>query len=230
MPEPRRSDDRAVASGLVLLMLVLWLGFVFHRSPRFAGSAWGGLFAVSGSMLMLVSLAYTLIKRIEPLRKTLGAHLGMGKLLQAHTYCGLVGAILVLVHTGHKFQSTLGIALTTMSLLVVLSGFAGRYFLGFISEDVRDRRNRLETLRAAYQRIVADIGQVAAAMAPMVERQAQSLVEAMADLEYGLKAEERLSQVFSVWLRVHILSSVLLYLLLGLHVWAALEYGLRWFG
>lgn len=233
-PEVMRNDDRVIVSGLVLLMLVLWLGFVLHRSPDFAGSAWGGVFAVSGAMLMLVPLAYALVKRIGPLRRTVTAHLSMGRFLQVHIYGGLVGAILVIVHTGHKFQSTLGIALTTMTLLVVLSGFVGRYLLGFIAEDARDRRNRLEVLRAEYRRVAAELEQTPA-MAPQVAAlpaagaQALPLVESIADLEYGLSAEERLRRFFALWLRFHLLISSILYGLLGLHVWAAIEFGLRWF-
>jgi hypothetical protein len=43
-----------IVGGLVALLLVLWLGFLFHASPRFAGSLWGGVFGVSGALLMLV--------------------------------------------------------------------------------------------------------------------------------------------------------------------------------
>lgn len=224
-----RSDDRVIVSGLVLLMLVLWLGFVLHRSPDFAGSAWGGVFAVSGTALMLIPLAYALVKRIGPLRKALTAHLSMGRFLQVHIYGGLAGAILVLVHTGHKFQSTLGIALTAMTLLVVLSGFVGRYLLGFIAEDVRDRRNRLEILRTDYQRRAAGRSQTFAMELPGAGNQVLPLVESIADLEYGLSAEERLRRFFALWLRFHLLISAVLYALLGLHVWAAIEFGLRWF-
>lgn len=229
-----RNDDRAIVSGLVLLMVVLWLGFAWHRSPGFAGSAWGGVFAVSGALLMLVPLAYALVKRIPPLRKAVTARLNMGRFLQVHIYAGLAGAILVLIHTGHKFQSTLGIGLTAMTLLVVLSGFAGRYLLGFIAEDARDRRNRLETLRIEYRRVAAELSQ-APAMAPqavtlpLAGAQIMPLVESIADLEYGLAAEERLRRFFARWLRFHLLISSILYGLLTLHIWAAIEFGLRWF-
>lgn len=230
MPDTMRNDDRVVVSGLVALMLVLWGGFVVHRAPDFAGSAWGGVFAVTGATLMLVPLAYLLVKRIAPLRAAVTARVSMGRLLQIHIYAGLAGATLALVHTGHKFQSTLGIALTAMTLVVVLSGFVGRYLLGFIAEDVRDRRNRLEVLRGEYRRIEADVAAAAQPMTlPAIGAQAAPVLEAIADLEYSLAAEERLRRFFATWLRFHIAISTILYLLLGLHVWAALEYGLRWF-
>ena len=44
-----KERERLVIGGLCGLMLVLWLGFLVHRSSRFAGSAWGGLLGVSGA-------------------------------------------------------------------------------------------------------------------------------------------------------------------------------------
>ena len=65
-----KERDRLVVSGLVALLLVLWLGFLFHSSPRFAGSLWGGVLGVSGAILMVVPLAYLVVKRIPLLKKT----------------------------------------------------------------------------------------------------------------------------------------------------------------
>ena len=36
-----KERETIVVSGLVTLMLVLWLGFTIHQDPRFAGSLWG---------------------------------------------------------------------------------------------------------------------------------------------------------------------------------------------
>ncbi len=58
--------DRVVVTGIVGLLALLWLGFLAHRSPDFAGSAWGGVFAVSGAALMLVPAIYSMVKRIAP--------------------------------------------------------------------------------------------------------------------------------------------------------------------
>src|SRR5690348_3412700 len=120
-----KERDRLAATGLVVLTLILWLGFLVHRSPRFAGSAWGGVLGVSGALVMLAPLAYTIVKRIPPLKRAITPRIPMGALLAWHVYAGILGPILGLLHTGHKFESPLGIALTGMMLLVVLSGFVG---------------------------------------------------------------------------------------------------------
>ncbi|MFA5937719.1 MAG: hypothetical protein WC809_00060 [Sinimarinibacterium sp.] len=220
-----RQHDRVVVTGIVGLLALLWLGFLVHRSPDFAGSAWGGVFAVSGAALMLVPLIYSIVKRIAPLRRAVGP--GMRTFLVWHIYAGLAGAALVLVHSGHKFQSPLGIALTAMTLLVVLSGFVGRYLLGFIAEDVRAKQDHLAALRGTFDRVAAMAANGGAAVPAGMP--ALPLVESMADLEYGIRSDERLLTFFSWWLKFHLLISAILYGLLGLHIWAALEFGLRWF-
>ena len=58
---------------------------------------------------------------------------------------------------------------------------------------------------------------------------ALDLAESLADLEYAIQTHETFRRLFGRWLRVHIVISLFLYVLLGLHVWAAVHYGLRWF-
>jgi hypothetical protein len=221
-----RQHDRAVVTGIVAILLLLWLGFLVHRSPDFAGSAWGGVFAVSGAALMLVPLVYSIVKRLPPLRRAVGP--GMRTFLVWHIYAGIAGAALVLIHSGHKFQSPLGIALTAMTLLVVFSGFVGRYLLGFITEDTRAKQEQFGALRGAFARVATHAGDGKPEL-PLAGMQALQLVESMADLEYGIRAEERLRAFFAHWLKFHLLIAAILYVLLALHVWAALEFGLRWF-
>ena len=110
-----KDRERYIVSGLVILLLLFWLGFLFHRSPRFAGSFWGGVLAVAGSLLMLGPLAYLIVKRISPLKKMVTQYVSMPTLLVWHIYAGVLGPILVILHTGHKFDSPLGVALTASS-------------------------------------------------------------------------------------------------------------------
>src|SRR6266511_1478918 len=129
-----KERERVIVSGLVALLLLLWLGFLLHRDPRFAGSFWGGVLAVAAALLMLVPLAYSAVKRIKPLQKLVTPRVSMRTLLAWHIYAGILGPILALLHTGHKFDSPLGIALTALMLLVVVSGFIGRYLLGQVGQ------------------------------------------------------------------------------------------------
>ena len=51
----------------------------------------------------------------------------------------------------------------------------------------------------------------------------------MADIEHAVAMEERLRTLLKRWVVAHIALSIALYTLLGLHVWAGIEFGLRWF-
>lgn len=67
---------------LVLLMLTVWLGFLLHRSARFAGSLSGGVLGVSGTVLMLVPLAvYSVVKRAQLINRRVTRWMSMPTLL-----------------------------------------------------------------------------------------------------------------------------------------------------
>lgn len=261
-PETRINEmkerERAIVTALTIVMLVLWLGFVFHQSPRFAGSFWGGVLGVAGGVLMLVPLAYMFVKRIKWLKTRTKKYVSMRTLLAWHVYAGIIGPILVLLHTGHKFESPLGIALTAMTLIVVVSGFIGRYLMNQFSTEIREKKRLLAMLEASYERAGTDLRNnpesaqllrpfssmfgrlvagffihdtITAVTSPTVPHPATliRLSESIADVEYAIKTHEHFKQWFGKWLKLHIVISVVLYVLMGLHIWAAIHFGLRWF-
>lgn len=81
----------------MFLMLTVWLGFLLHRSPRFAGSLSGGVLAVSGTVLMFVPLAaYSVVKRVRVIKSRVTDWISMRTLLAVHISMALLGSILVL--------------------------------------------------------------------------------------------------------------------------------------
>ncbi|HBP89768.1 MAG TPA: hypothetical protein DD706_18950 [Nitrospiraceae bacterium] len=252
-----KEREAVTITGLVLFLALFWLGFLFHQSPRFAGSLWGGVFGVSGATLMLVPLAYLIIKRVKTLKQAVTRFVSMRTLLAWHIYAGVVGPIFVLFHTGHKFESPLGIALTSMTIIVVLSGFTGRYLLGRISQELKEKRTMLDGLNSSYQETLQRLRTccadktaqlkpfdgffsrlLAGAFFSVQEQESETmsiglrairLSDAIADLEYAIRTHDTIKHVFTWWLRIHITLSMVLYALLALHVWAAIHFGLRWF-
>lgn len=251
-----KENERTIVGGLVALLLILWLGFEFHASPRFAGSLAGGVLAVVGTLLMLVPLAYLVIKRIKPLKAFVTARVSMRTLLAIHVYAGVLGPILVVLHTGHKYESHLGILLTAMTLIVVISGFIGRHLLSRIGEELKDKQTLLNGLSSAYERTVRELREhpnwaeqvrslggifrrlgARLFLAAAVPREpglnaaarALQLSESMADVEYAIRAQESFKRAFTVWLKLHLALSLTLYALISLHVWAGIHFGLRWF-
>ena len=250
--------ERAIIGGLLLLQLILWLGFLVHRSPRFPGSLTGGILAVAAALLMILPpLAYSAVKRIAFFKASVTQRISLGILLTWHVYTSIVGSILAILHTGHRFASNLGIALTAMMLATVLSGFVGRYFLRYISLELGEKQDLLNKLATAYNQTVGEMSrqpkaEIAYAASHGVVRRAVNsflgsdfflepgnaalprralrLAESIADLEYAINTHELLKRRSKNWLRAHIAVSLAFYLLLILHVWAAIYFGLRWFG
>lgn len=252
----KKERQGLVVGGFVVLLLLLWLGFLVHRAPRFAGSLAGGVLGISAAVLMLVPLAYLIVKRIPPLKRAVTKRVSLRTLLAWHIYAGVLGPILGILHTGHKFDSPLGIALTAMMLIVVVSGFVGMYLMSRFSETIREKKKLLTELELAYRATATELsaraGQVAAlrpftgffsrifggalldaarpdAGAMPAPLRALRLAESIADVEFAIRTHEDFKRAFGTWLKFHIVISLVLYALLGLHVWAAIHFGLRWF-
>jgi len=249
--------ERTVITGLIVLQLVLWLGFAVHRSPRFPGSPIGVLLAVAGALLMvLFSVVYAAVKCIPALKQLVTRRVPLRRLLAWHVYTGILGSILALVHTGHRFESTLGIALTAMMLLTVLSGYVGRHLLGYVSLELHEKQDLLNTLATLYNQTVAELARqpdpivtfaashglfsrlLSRSLVPAtvpgqgtaaLSYRAVHLAESIADLEYAIKTHELLKRRCARWLQVHIATSCTFYSLLLLHIGSGIYFGLRWF-
>lgn len=250
--DARNTPDRefGYAAGALGLALALLLGFVVHRAERFAGSAVGGAFGVGAALLMMVPLGYSVLRRTPQLRAALAARLPLSRALALHAYAGLAGAVLAIVHTGHRFASWLGLALTAAMLASVISGFAGRYLVRQIAQALRERQAQLRVLigrteaaevRAELQAAAAHgaspwvqwrralgqavAGTAAAAPTPSVLELAASIAE----VEHAIGADEQIRRALAVWLAVHLATSIAFYALLVAHIASGILYGLRWF-
>lgn len=248
-----KEREPAVIGGLSLGLIILWLGFLVHRSPDFPGSLLGHSLGILGALLMQVPLAYMAVKRIRRLRKAVTERVSMRTLLAWHIYAGIVGPILVLLHTGHHFDSPLGIALTSTTIVVAISGFVGRYLMKRVNTEIRELKGNLEQLRQRGGEVSQQLAQerdagrvlrgrgmfstiwsaffveeLAGAPAEHVVRRAVAIADAQADIEYALSSQTLVKTLFSRWLKIHITISMVLTALLALHVWATLYFGLRW--
>lgn len=242
-----------VIGALVLLLLILPLGFLVHVSPRFPGSLAGSLIGIAGAVLMLVALVYVPVKRIPALHDRVTRIVPARTLLAIHIYAGVLGPIFGLVHAAHKFDSPLGVSLTGVMILVVITGYVSRYLLVQVARAVRGRKSDLATLKAAFAafppaqirggepsspagRLRQKHTLLGAFFVPSepasepVDRAsgAAELASAIADTEYAIRSEEVTNQLFGASLNVHIAVAVILFGLLALHIWSGLYYGLRW--
>ena len=243
-----KEREGIIVSGGLCVLLVAWLGFFVHTSPRFGGSGWGLFFGITAAVIMLIPLAYPVAKRIPFLRDRISKRVSLQTLLTIHVYSGILGPLLALIHTGHKFESWLGVSLTAVMLLVVVTGFAVRYLLTYVNQEVKDKLLLLQTARGDLDhawgvlensppelRAVTKAPLLVAGLAsfgielspPGPAGEVTRIAESVADLEYAIRTHETFKRWFAFALKLHIVLSVVLYVLLGLHIWAELHFGLR---
>lgn len=215
-----------LALGTVLLFLAP--GYLLHVSPRFAGSLAGGVLGITAASLMILVLAYPAVKHFGWLNKRVTRHVSQGRLLSLHIYGGLLASIIAIVHSGHKYQSVVGIALVIDVMIIVTTGFIGRYYVGQLGTEVRHRQALLGMLRSAYDRIALRLGAQQATVPAAPDVPILDLVDAIADVEYSLTARDAIKRIAGRWTMVHIVASIAFYGLLLLHVGSGIYYGLRW--
>ncbi len=86
------------------------------------GGTLGRAYGIAGATLMLVMLSYSMRKRVKALS-------GVGKLrswLDFHIWCGVVGPLLIVLHSSFKVTGLVALSFWSM-VLVAASGVLGRY-------------------------------------------------------------------------------------------------------
>jgi hypothetical protein len=241
-----KNHERFIVISVFAVLVFAWLGFLLHTSPRFAASGLGAIFGISGAVLMLIPLSYVLVKRLSFFKEHLTKYISLQTWLSIHIYTGIVGALLALIHTGHKYVSPLGIALTGTMLLVVVSGIVLRYLTPFVNLDMKDKLLLLQTARGDLDHAWGVLERSAGAKGKSLPETSQAdalgisplpddsgkrvtlLAEGVADLEYSIRTHELLKRWFSGTLTIHIVLSVALYVLLAGHIASGIYFGLRW--
>ena len=232
--------EKLIVGGLITTLLLFAPGFVLHEAPRFPGSLAGGVLGIGGALMMVLLLVYPLIKRAAWLRRGLTTLVPMRAILSFHVYAGAVGAVLGILHTGHKFHSALGVVLVVSMLATVLSGFVGRYYMAHLTTDLRDRKAMLDAVRAEYDRVAAEVaGQPVARRIFGLWRPTRftgaaqgadlsAVINTIADLQFSMRQQETIRRAFAGWIFIHIAGSIVMYAALALHIWNGVYFGLRW--
>lgn len=220
--------ERVIVLALGALLLLLAPGYLLHVAPRFPGSLGGGALGIAAATVMLLVLLYPAIKYIGWLKARVTRHVSLGRLLSLHIYGGLLAALLAILHSGHNYRSALGIALIVDILVIIGTGFVGRYYLGHLGAEVRQQQALLGTLRSAYDRIALRLGAASGTPLTAPDVSILRLVDAIADTEYSLTVRETAKRITGRWMVVHTIASIVLYGLLLLHIGSGIYYGLRW--
>ena len=106
----------------ILITAVYAFVIFWTRAIPPAGALFGHLLGILGFMLMLITeILYSIRKRSQTARWG-----SMASWLQFHIFTGLIGPYLVLLHSSWKFNGLAG-ATTLLTIIIVISGFIGRY-------------------------------------------------------------------------------------------------------
>jgi hypothetical protein len=107
----------AILITAVYAFVVFWT-----RTIPPAGALFGHLLGILGFILMLLTeILYSIRKHSQTARWG-----SMASWLQFHIFTGLIGPYMVLLHTSWKFNGLAG-ATTLLTIIIVISGFIGRY-------------------------------------------------------------------------------------------------------
>lgn len=170
-----------------------------HRLLRPSGPA-GQSFGLFGTIMMLAPFFYMARKRLRSLK-------GLGSAsvwLEIHLFCGIVGPVLVTFHTSFKFNGIISAAYWSM-VLVVLSGFVGRYLYVRIPRSLRGQEltrveldSRAETLKEEISRSAGNTRalEIVEGFERVVAVKASGALRSFADLLFGeIALGQRLRQL-----------------------------------
>lgn len=211
----------------IVIITIVYAILTWHGIPG-PGSFAGHTLGIVGFVLMLATeTLYTMRKRLRAFN-----YGPTGIWLRIHVFTGIVGPYLVLLHTAGKFNG-LASWLTLVMLVVVLSGFVGRYIytatprdLDGVEVEIVELQQQIADANAKLQEIGGTLGEVARFMIdaeafgegwyivlarPYLRwRQSQRVHAALAKVDHADRAEvERLETLldehYSLMLQIHAL-------------------------
>lgn len=106
----------------LLLLALVTLSYVRYGGAGFphGGSTWGLAYGFTGLFLILLLAFFGIRKRAY--RSTFGT---LEQWLQSHIYLGILVLVVLLFHTGGRFNDRVAVAALILLAIVVLSGIAG---------------------------------------------------------------------------------------------------------
>lgn len=238
------SENKLLALA-ALFFSALILCPIFFQGSRFAGSLPGHAIGLAGTALMGLTLIY-------PYRKHVRKQKGRQNPLTTHVYAGLAGPALIAVHAGQGFESLIGTLAFLAMVAIVLSGLVGTYLFKRVNRTLKEQKADLLTLRrifAKWKRETLACQRYFGLEEPdWLERNFSSypsedvfdlrarercegllsMARSMAELEYGMQIYSTAKELFSRWMKLHLLLAILLGAVLAVHVLTTFYYGWQW--
>jgi hypothetical protein len=206
----------------VVGITVLYGGYVRSGAVPAAGSFLGHYLGILGfTMMLMTETLYSLRKRA--MRRSWGT---MRSWLQFHIFTGIVGSYLVVLHSAWSFNGLAG-ALTAMTVVVVASGFIGRYIYTAVprtANGVVIEAQELERLLDAARLEVARSASAGGASDGSARSREQAATRRLRELERQLAALRWARRTLATWHAIHIPIGIALFVMAGAHIVAAVYY------
>lgn len=159
-----------------LLFVVLTAAYFLYRWGRFPhGGSWPGIaFGILATLLIGALLWYGVRKR------QYRSHWGtMETWLQSHVYLGLLSLVVVLYHSGFRFEDKLAVAALVVLSLVVLTGLFGAVLYTTVPRILTDLQGDAspEELAIEIRRFTRSMARLAEGKSSVFRRIHRGLVE-----------------------------------------------------
>jgi hypothetical protein len=152
---------------------------------RQSGST-GHLFAIIGTLFMVLLLLYSVRKRFRFASKWGNLNVW----LSAHIFLGVAGPLLVMFHTVFKYTGIVSISFWSM-VLVVVSGVVGKYIFALIPRSLSGMElNRIE-METEEIGLTFEMRKILPAAHPFWQR--------LADIEYAASPKSRLEHLHLIF-------------------------------
>jgi len=152
---------------LISFALLAWFfidGYSYYTAPyadrphhpqyslfRPAGT-YGLSYGIAGAAMMVLMLVYTLRKRT----KWLGRAVQSRYLLDFHIYMGIIGPLLIVLHSSFRVHGLIAVAFWSM-VAVSLSGFFGRYLYLQIPRNIAGKELTLSEIEMANAEMASSL-------------------------------------------------------------------------
>lgn len=223
-------------AAIFLITLVYLSAVIFFKEIPAASGLVGHSIGVLGFLLMLsTEILYSLRKR------TRLANWGrMSTWLQVHIFTGIVGPYMVLLHSSWKINGLAGITLL-LTVLIVISGFIGRYIFTAIPRTADGIEVEKEELQRQLKQVETELLRVepgheksrtewlrtakrAGGRQAQQAREMENLLKLQRSMQRQVNSLTQARRYLSVWHSVHIPIGMALFTSAFIHVFAALYY------
>ena len=152
----------------IVLLAATVAAFVWSVRREFphGGSLVGLIFGTAGYLLILLLAYYGIRKRSY--RSTFGT---MEQWLQSHIYLGILVLVLLVLHTGGRFNDTVAVTTLVLVAVVVLSGIAGAILFVTVPRLLTEVESNL-----TVEEISTQLNQLARNMARLASGRSQPFV------------------------------------------------------